>query len=193
MPKNKNKRKNGNKVDPKPQTSFNNLVAEATDHALKNTIFQEIQQLGYKLAQNQSREMAGLVTRLTAIEQIVCEEFKIDPTVLANRVADIEDTATDYEVVEKSENGDLLRLTISTKPSSEKEYGEESKLQVISLNQGNYTLPKEIEEALVGVTIGQVLEVPFGKEGEHRAKIIVDRISRQIKEETNEESKSTEG
>lgn len=193
MPKSKNRRKNGKTAAAKPSQSFANLVAQATDRALKQTIGQEIQQLGFRLAQNQSRELAGIVTRLSAIEQIVCEQFNIGDDVLATKVADIEDQATGYEKVDTaSEVGDLLRLTVSTKPSGNEEYGNDAKIQITSLNNGNLTLPKELEEALVGTTTGQTLELPFGKEGEHKAKITVDRISRKIVEETNEESKSTE-
>lgn len=188
MPKSNNKRKNGTikKAGAKPQKSFQQLVAEAANAKLLTTVQQEIYQLGGQIAQNQSRELSGIVTRLAAIEQVLIEKLGITEEQLTEKVATIEDQALGYERVEEVSSGDLVRLTVSTKKADAEEYTGESKLQVNNCGNSPFTLPQKLEEALITLKTGQTIEVPFGKDDSMKAKLTVDRVSRKIQEESNE-------
>tara|TARA_R110000868_G_C10973188_1_gene771558 strand:+ start:90041 stop:90640 length:600 start_codon:yes stop_codon:yes gene_type:complete len=198
MAKSKNRRKSGTlkgqakKAGAKPQQSFKNLVAEASAKAVTSVIDQRIQQLGLQLAQNQARELGGIATRLAVMEQICIEKLGITNEDLAERVAEFEDEALGFEKVETVAEGDTVRVTVAAKKSDEKEYGEESNVQITNTGLSPYTLPKEIEEGVVNLTTGETVEIAFGKDDAMKAKVTIDRISRKIVEETDEKSDSTE-
>lgn len=174
--------------------SFANLVSEqASKQALKllkNNVNVEIQRASMQISNQYGNELAGLVTRLSAIENIIMREFNISDEVLAEEVATVEDTAlglvkTDTPV----EKGDTVRVTVVGKLIEDEEYKTKpARLQVSDVANGKYSLPDKIEDSLIGKSTGDEYEVEFTDT--NIAKVIVERVSRRIE---NEESDSSEG
>lgn len=183
MAKNNKKRKQNNQ--PRPTQSFQNLVAQTATKMLHKDIDQRIMVMGRQLAANQSRELAEILTRISAMERILIENNLTTLDNLVETIATIEDEALGLVKIEagEAEVGDKLRLTLSSKESEKEEYGETSQITVNNLNGEQLTLPKELEEALVGARAGELVKTSFtSRDKTIDVKMVIDRISRDITE-----------
>lgn len=174
-------KKKGGKVagGAKPQKNFQQLVAEAATQTVKPFIQQQMQMLGHQLQQEQQSTMRALYVRATTLESIIQEKFEISDSQLAELVADTEDKGSGLLKVEgEAEEGDTLRITVSTKAKDQEEFQGTSKLLIDNLGKEPFTIGPELEPHLVGMLKGDVKEVPFGKDESLIAKLEVNRVSR---------------
>lgn len=178
---------------PNPTNTFNKLVQEnaaaLANNMLKNTVKAEIHQASTRMSRQYGQELAGLVTRLTALENILMSKFDITEELLTLEIANVEDTALGLEQVDDAvQVGDTVRLTVVGKLIEDEEYQQTpAKIKVDNVANGQFTLPQKLEEGLIGATVGQELEIEFTDK--NVAKVVIERVSRKLKDE---ESESTE-
>jgi hypothetical protein len=199
----KRKNKDPGRVRQVHQTrSFEQLVADATLNKLSGYINQEMQEMGRALVQRQAQSLQNVMTRLIALEEILMEKIEgLTKDVIVDRVAMVQDRSEGFAAANDSavEVGDRVRLEIKTKTADQTEYQGTSRLLVDNAGSGK-TLGQELENALLGMKVGEVREVIFGKEGSLTASLTINKVSRPIKEkpsvsaplETQDESEVTE-
>lgn len=170
------------------QKSVSNIAADLATSQLKNYVDQRLQTLGRQLQQETNQTLRALYIRLSTLEGIVQNEFKIDDSQLAELVADTEDKGSGLEKVEgEATNGDTLRITVSTKSKDQTEFQGTSKLLIDNLNQEPLTIGPQLEPHLLSMSVDDVKEVSFGEDNELIAKLEVNRISRKKVIETKQE------
>ena len=173
------------------QKSFMELVENASLTKVKPYIDQRVQQLGFQLQQEQNLSLSALARRIVVLEELVGEKLGISLDELTSRVYDLEDKDSGYEKTEEVKEGSLVRLSIATKATeSEDDFAGESTLVVTGVAAEPYTLPKELETALVGLATGESTEAAFGKDGKMTAKMTVLRVSEKIQEEKADENQN---
>jgi bacillopeptidase F (M6 metalloprotease family) len=165
------------------QSSFKELVAEAAQNAVKPYLNQQIQQLGIALQNQQNETLRALYTRVVTLEKLAQKHFNLTEDQLANLVAETEDAAQGLTSAESIEEGDLVRLEISTKTKEDNEYTGTSRLIVENVGLEPLTLGPEIEPQLIGLKTGDEKVLNFGQDGTMEAKVVVNRVSRAIKQE----------
>jgi hypothetical protein len=172
----------------KPSQSFQKLVSQAAYGLLQTDVKQAVQQYALRIAQNQSAELASIVTRIAALESLLMDKNVVSNNELVSKVADLEDESQGYRKVEDEvKEGDLVRITISTKKvSSSDGFSGESKIQVRDCALSPFTLPEKVEKAILGAKERQEVLVDFGNDDEMLAKIFVDRVSRKVDGDENE-------
>lgn len=180
----------GNKKSQKnshPQQSFQQLVSEASSNASLNKMMPEVekmvrayvQQLGNNLAVQQASTLETLFARVVVLETIVMEKLGYSTEDLTKMVAKIEDEKENLEEVEEAQNGDVVRLEVSTKTKDQDEFQGTSRLKIYQTGSGQ-TLGPEMESAIIGMKAGETKEVSFGQDQQLLAKITVNRCSRKV-------------
>lgn len=173
------------------QKAFGKMVEEASLAKVKPYIDQRMQQLGFQLQQEQNLSLSALARRIVVLEELVGEKLGISLEELTERVYDLEDKDSGYEKTEEVQTGSLVRLTIATKTTdSEDDFAGESTLVVTDVANQPFTLPKELEESLVGLKAGESVETAFGADDKMTAKMTVLRISEKIQEEKADENQN---
>ena len=162
------------------QKSFNKLVGEASLEKVKPFVQAQVQQLGMEMQQALMQTVASLVNRLVVLEELAVEKSGVSMEELINRVADLEDKQTNYEKVEEVIEGDLVRLKIATKMEDQEDFQGESALAITGCGKDPLTLGPELEPQLIGMQVGDMKQIAFGKDKKMIAKIEVQRVSRKI-------------
>jgi hypothetical protein len=171
---------------PSRNTSFEELVSNATTARYKGLIKQEIDQLGQELAGQQADTLTKIYTRLVVLEKIVIEKLGVTQEDMASRIADAEDAPYGLQVVDTAEKGDRVRVQFAGKPATDAEYTKTSNTMINNIGSGG-TFGKEIEDAIVGMKTDETKEITVGEaEKAFNVKITVNRISRQPKPATPE-------
>lgn len=186
---NKRKDVNPGQKQTHPQKSFQDYIADATLAKLGGYIDDQIKQLGQNLLQRQTIKNNNLMLRIMCTEELIMEmNPSITKEILADRVASIQDRLEGFETTEgAAQLGDRVRIELKTRTTDQTEFQGSSRLQVDDLGQGN-TLGKELESAVLGMSAGEVKETKFGKDGGLVASISLNRISRSLKQETEEQA-----
>jgi hypothetical protein len=172
--------------------SFDQMVANAVSARMRADVAEQaainVQELGNQMAKKFFQNLGNIQTRLMALERLLIATTNIDEKVVQDTVMDIEDEATGYEMVSRSAQlGDLLRVTVQTKPTGQEAFGPVVRKEIGSLGSAPYSLTKTIEEGLVGVFAGETREIDL--EGKVLVRVTVDRVSVAAKVEgTNENS-----
>lgn len=173
-----NKKKDSPKLGivPKPTMSFQDSVSDVAVNKLKPMMMGLFDQ--YK--KEQTDNFQGLYERLTALEKLVLEKTNTSDEDYAERVVDVQDNF--YSLAKVSDAavlGDVLRVEVSTKAKDQEEYQGKSRFMIQSLGSGR-AIGVQLEEALVGMNIGETKELEFGVDNSMVAKITVNRISRRL-------------
>lgn len=189
------KRKNvSNAKSGKPQQrnqlSFQDQVAQAVNNKLMATLDQRMNYLASRIMQEQQSSLHDIYSRLTTLESLCCEKFGITEDDLAILVAETEDKSMGLEEADVVENGDLVRLEVSTRTKEQEEFQGTSKTKLNNAGSGQ-TFGAEIEEAILGMKKDETKEIEFGKDKGMVAKLTVQRVSRAPKkeEEVKDENK----
>lgn len=178
-------KKRANKVQSlKPNDSFQNVVNKAVRSNMQQFVLEQIQRVGQGLARELNGSLEDIYARLTTLEEVVLKQVGMTADEFAGLVANTEDQAAGLELVETGnvEKDDVVRLEVETKTEDQKEYQGSSKLKLTNTGSGA-TLGTELEEAILGMSLGETKEVPFGKDKKMTAKIKVVRVSRYPKKE----------
>lgn len=182
------------KSKPRPTKSFEQLVADATLSKFSGYINFNVSQTGQAIAQKIGSTLADLKTRILVIEDILLEAI---PTLtkddIRRRVSEVEDKAAGLVAAEDGvvAKGDRVRVEIKTKTSDQAEFQGASRMQIENAGSGN-TLGSELEDAMIGMTVGETKEIKFGEEGAMTASISMERISRKPTEPKSEEQPAQE-
>jgi hypothetical protein len=168
--------------------SFQDLVAQAVNSKLLNTVNQQMNYLASLIAQEQRSNLEDIYSRLNTLESLCLEKFGLTDEEFAILVAETEDKLSGFIAGEIVEEGDLVRLEIATRTKEQEEFqgSTRTKLQ----NAGSTkTFGEEIESAIIGMKVNETKEIEFGKDKGMVAKVTIQTTSRApIKEETKEES-----
>lgn len=181
-----------------PNQSFSQLVGEANREALKPFIQEQVinaaRIIQANLARQQLESLAGVQTRIVALEKIVKEKLGYTDDQLAELILVVEDEATGHtENTEGARQGDLVRVRIagrpvSSDPSKDQGFGPETKLSIHHLgNEPTQTNP-DLEKGMLGMKKGETkeIEVDFPQKDEqgnekepikYLFKVTVDRAS----------------
>lgn len=170
--------------------SFGQMVSKAALTQMLPQIESMVNNLGRRLAAQQARTYEMLFSRIVVLEKIMMEKYGITEENLADRFADVEDERDSLVKADTVEQGDLVRLEISTKVNDQKDFQGTTKLKVPNIGKGDQ-LGTELETAALGMKVGETKEVKFGEKQELTAKLFVQRISRPIKAEEEETSQTT--
>lgn len=163
-----------------PNQSFAELVSNAQLNALKPFIHQQISVLGNELARRVFGQLGNVQTRIMALERIVQNRLNITDAEIMSVVTDVEDEATGHRKVDRpAEAGDLVRISVRTKSEANPEFTQPAKQEVGSLLKQPYSLgAKELEDALVGMNVGDVKLVTIQEK--YDFELTVDRVSELI-------------
>ena len=168
-------------------------LVEAANQVVKPFVEQKVAQLGMQLHQEQTQTLRAIYTRLTTLEGLIQDKFDIDDEALAELVADTEDRGQNlFKQDGEAKEGDTLRITVSTKMDDQEEFQGESKLLVDSLGIAPFTIGPELEPQLIGLKMGQVVELKFGEDNKMVAQVTINRISRRPEVKESESLKETE-
>lgn len=175
------------------QQSMGNMVSRAALAQLGPQIGEMIQagirQLGSQLATQQASTLETLFSRIRVLEEIAVTKLGYTKEALAEMVADIEDTAENLTKAETIENGDVVRLEVSTRAKDQTEFQGSSRLKISKTGSGE-TIGAELETALVGMKAGETKELEFGADKQMVAKFVINRVSRPIKVEVSNADQS---
>lgn len=161
------------------QKSFAALAGDLAITKLQPFIQQQVQVLGYRLQNEMNNTQRLLFTRLTTLEKLVQNLNNISDEEYRNLVADTEDSSEGLELVNSAaENGDTLRVSVSTKAKDQEEFAGNSMLKIDNLGNEPFSIGPELEPELIGMSAGDVKEVAFGKDKEMTAQLTVNRVSR---------------
>ncbi len=163
------------------QKTFLKLVEEASIHKVKPYIQENFQQMGFQLQKEQNVGLSAMARRLVVTEQILCDKLGFTMDELSDRVFDMEDKDSGYFKVDEIKQGDLARITVSTKAEGQEEFKGESKLEITDVGNAPFSLGPEVEPQLIGMKTGETKEVAFGKDKKMLAKITVRRVSEKTK------------
>jgi len=172
------------KTEPKKRASFEELVSNTSLEKMQPYIKQEVINLGQMLVQNLSSQIEGVYTRLMTIEDIICKEFNMTEDQLAAKVAETEDAASGMVSKEIVAQGDRVRIELGTRTTEEAEVQKLSRMRVEQVGSGK-TLGNEIENALIGLKVGDFKEVAVNDN--LVCKVVVNRISGIKPEESKNE------
>lgn len=166
--------------------SFAELVGEANRNALKPYIHEVFGHLADSLSQRMFKQMANIQTRIMALETILTAKLNLTQEQLENAVMDVEDTATGYQTVNRPATpGDLLRISLRTRPKGQADWSDTQRRQVTNLM--NFGKPEggplslgsvQVEGALIGMSKGDSKLVVL--EEEFQVELSIDRVSEKI-------------
>lgn len=168
-------RKKKKSSGPKATNSFANMMSQAQLKALKPFIEQQVQMQGFQIQQKVTRlfleQMAGIQTRIIALEELLLETTNLTQADMATRVTEVEDKGMGYELVEgPAAENDMVRIDYKEKEEGA-EYAENwEKLRINALGrkvQDRVQTIEELETALVGMTSGEEKEVYLPPETEN--------------------------
>jgi len=170
--------------------SFGQMVSKAALTQMLPQIEQMVNNLGRRLAAQQARTYEMLFSRIVVLEKIMMEKYGITEENLAERFADVEDERDGLVKADEVTEGDLVRLEISTKVNTQKDFQGTTKLKVPNIGKGEQ-LGEELEKAALGMKVGETKEVKFGEKQELTAKLFVQRISRPVQAEEETPTETT--
>lgn len=137
--------------------AFAELVGEKNTEALKPFIAQQIKMLGSDLARHQLRAQGDLITNDGALRSLLYKKGVITENEFYEERFLIEDSALGYiESKEAAKLGDYCRISCRSKKPEDAEYGGEQNFAINDLGNAPYNLPKELEEAVIGMTKNEV-------------------------------------
>lgn len=120
--------------------------------------------------------IAAMINRLTVMESIITDKLNLPANYVDLKVAEYEDSVTDFVAVEQAEEGDLVRFSAKLKGSEDKP----TRSRIFDLNKNIKNERKEIHEALLGKKAGDCLEVSID---DKVLEVVVERVSREVKKE----------
>lgn len=166
------------------QKSLGQLVSKAAIAQLgpqiEEVVKYYVKHLGEQLSNEQASTLQTLFARVVTIERILMEKHGYTAEDLAEKVSTLEDEKEGaLKVSGPAELNDIVRLEIKTKMTEQKEFQGSSRLKVTSTGTGQ-TLGEELENALLGMSQGEVKEIVFGKDGLMTAQLTVNRVSRLV-------------
>lgn len=142
-----------------PTVAFTRLVGLANQKALEPLIYEQIRNLGQALAQRMNQADTPILLRLKVVEDLLVEKLGITQDELANKTIELEDKVNGYETVEgPTQTGDYVRSIMRGKENGG-DTGEEAQVAFQKLNVPPYDSSKEIEEALIGLKVGDTATV----------------------------------
>lgn len=141
------------------------------DAKLQQSIFALHSNLAYKIDETVGR----MATRMYVLERELMKVTGGTEDSFEEKVAEYEDSITNYKEVAVVEKGDFVRFSAKT----QKEDSEWQKLRVFNVGGENPKEDIKLHEGLLGKKKGDSFEIEIG-EGEDKTKlsIKVDRISR---------------
>ena len=168
----------------KPTRSYEQLIAEENRKALEPFIQGTIQNYFGVMKQSLEKNLDSMYLRIMALEKIAMKEFGLTQGDLSNKVSDLEDELSGVEsVTDAVKKGDLVRLNISTKKLTDKEFSKASDHMMIDVGNPPFAIAKEVEESVIGMKVGETKSTSFGeKEKKVVTKLTIDRISRKKEE-----------
>lgn len=142
-----------------PSVAFTKLVGLANQKALEPVIFEQIKNLGQALAQRMNQADTPILLRLKVIEDLLVDKLGISQEELANKTIDLEDKINGYAAVEgPTQTGDYVRSVMRGKENGG-DLNEEQQVAFQRLNVPPYDSSKDIEEALIGLKVGETATV----------------------------------
>lgn len=170
------------------QQSVGSLVSKAAlsqmGPQIESMVRHYVEQLGENLAVQQASTLETLFSRVVVLESIVIEKLGYTAEQLTTLVADLQDEKEGLQAVETAELNDVVRIEVSTKTKDQTEFQGTSRMKVYKTGSGQ-TLGPELESCLIGMKTGETKEVSFGKDAQMTAKITLNKASRAIKTEAN--------
>lgn len=179
-----------------PTRSFQQLVGHANKEALKPYIDQQVVMAESRLARTLiERHLQPVHEWVGAFERVLEKVLNVEPSVLENAVADVQDERTGFTLSDSAaEEGDRVRATIATKAKKDEDFNDPQKIMVDNLARAPFLVNEKFEKALLGVTPGEVKEIPFGEgDSEVIAKVTVERVSTPVNKPKKEVFAKTEG
>lgn len=140
--------------------SFDQLVGLANQNALKpfivETVKEEIERLGQKLAHQQLAAQGELVSRLAAIENILIAAKVTSQEALAEATLDVEDEAWGVsKTSEAAKAGDFVRITYSAKLEGAANFDAPERAKVSHLGMPPHEIVKSLADAIIGMKSGE--------------------------------------
>lgn len=138
---------------------------------------QQVQEYVNGVIYQLSQRIVHLAEQLTATQELLLEvnpEFTLEK--LGAKLVNVIDRGNNLrEVTDRpAEKGDTVRITIGFKADGAEELSNSSPWMVPNLGSGN-TFVASIEEAIIGMKVSDVVQVPIETGGSYQIKL--DRIS----------------
>jgi len=180
----------------KPTKSFDQLVADTTIAKFKPFVQQQINTAAQQILQVQNNNLRQINLRVIATEKLLMNKLNMNEDEIAENIVAVEDEVEQLTKVDEVEKGDVVRVSIKTKGTKDTKFTEETRTRVDNVANVPFSLPKDVEDALVGMKEGDQKEITIrqAQPGETPTKdhdivvsMKIDRVSRKIKESMNED------
>lgn len=139
-----------------PNQSFTDLVSQKNVEALKPFVFQMVQGMAAQLARQQLAATAGMLTRLSVLEELAKDKLGETDDSLAERVAVREDDALRLVAsTEPAKEGDMVRVSLRGGVEGDVQNGEFVRAVLRKLATEPMQFHPELEKGIVGMSTGE--------------------------------------
>ena len=164
--------------------SFADLVSKKQIQALQPMVFAMVseasKQTSNELSKNFFQYIQNLQTRIMALEKVLEDRLGVSEEDIIAKVVEIEDSASGHTAVSRgAQEGDLVRVTISTKSSAEgAEFTTPVRRAITNLSLASPAFSKAVDAAILGMTAGETKEITVGEEPNTLiVRLTVDKVS----------------